>query len=220
VVRGRYTFVMADRVVDALGDAINPWGYVILFALTLLEASAFVGLFVPGETALLLAGFLAYQDKLRLPLVIVLVIVGGVLGDSAGYEIGRHLGDRVRGTWLGRKVGKRRWDRARDYVREKGGKAVLLGRFIGILRALVPAIAGDSRMPYPTFLAWNVAGALLWAPSVVVAGYIAGTSWRRIERWLGRASLILLAVVVVAFVAWHYVKKRREQRAEAQKSAV
>src|SRR6267378_6104757 len=111
---------MAARVSDLLGQAVNPWGYLLLFALTALEASAFVGLFVPGETALLLGGFFAYQGKLNLFLVIVVTVIGGILGDSAGYEIGRHLGDRIRRTSLGRKIGEDRWDRARTYVRKKG----------------------------------------------------------------------------------------------------
>jgi membrane protein DedA with SNARE-associated domain len=204
---------MAESVSSLLGDAVNPWGYVLLFALTALEASAFVGLFVPGETALLLGGFLAYQGKLNLGLVIAVTVVGGIIGDSAGYEIGRHLGERARRTWVGRKIGHERWERARMYVREKGGKAVLLGRFVGILRALVPAVAGDSRMPYSTFLLWNVIGALVWGPSVVVAGYLAGRSWRAIETYLSRGSLALLVLLILIAVALHFVRKRREAKA-------
>src|SRR5437870_3766497 len=205
---------MADRVTGLLGDAVNPWGYVLLFALTALEASAFVGLFVPGETALLLGGFLSYQGKLNLFLVIVVTVIGGILGDSAGYEIGRHLGDRMKRTWLGRKIGEDRWDRARTYVRKKGAKAVLLGRFVGILRALVPAVAGDSRMPYPKFLLWNVIGALVWGPSVVVAGYLAGRSWRALETYLSRGGFTLFALTVLGFVTVHLVRKRRSEKAE------
>jgi len=205
---------MADRVTGLLGDAVNPWGYVLLFALTALEASAFVGLFVPGETALLLGGFLSYQGKLNLFLVIVVAVIGGILGDSAGYEIGRHLGDRMKRTWLGRKIGEDRWDRARTYVRKKGAKAVLLGRFVGILRALVPAVAGDSRMPYPKFLLWNVIGALVWGPSVVVAGYLAGRSWRALETYLSRGGFTLFALTVLGFVIVHLVRKRRSEKAE------
>ncbi len=205
---------MADRVTGLLGDAVNPWGYVLLFVLTALEASAFVGLFVPGETALLLGGFLSYQGKLNLFLVIVVTVIGGILGDSAGYEIGRHLGDRMRRTWLGRKIGEDRWDRARTYVRKKGAKAVLLGRFVGILRALVPAVAGDSRMPYPKFLLWNVIGALVWGPSVVVAGYLAGRSWRALETYLSRGGFTLFALTVLGFVIVHLVRKRRSEKAE------
>jgi membrane-associated protein len=205
---------MAEAVSQALGEAVNPWGYVLLFALTALEASAFIGLFVPGETALLLGGFLAYQGKLHLALVIVVTVVGGILGDSAGYEIGRHLGDRMKRTWFGRKIGEERWERARKYVREKGGRAILLGRFVGILRALVPAVAGDSRMPYSTFLLWNVIGALIWGPSVVVGGYLAGRSWRVIETYLSRGGLILFALLIVILVAMHFVRKRRDEKTE------
>jgi membrane protein DedA with SNARE-associated domain len=205
---------MADRVTGLLGDAVNPWGYVLLFVLTALEASAFVGLFVPGETALLLGGFLSYQGKLNLFLVIVVTVIGGILGDSAGYEIGRHLGDRIRRTSLGRKIGEDRWDRARTYVRKKGAKAVLLGRFVGILRALVPAVAGDSRMPYPKFLLWNVIGALVWGPSVVVAGYLAGRSWRALETYLSRGGFTLFTLTVLGFVILHLVRKRRSEKAE------
>jgi len=205
---------MADRVTGLLGDAVNPWGYVLLFVLTALEASAFVGLFVPGETALLLGGFLSYQGKLNLFLVIVVTVIGGVLGDSAGYEIGRHLGGRMRRTWFGRKIGEQRWERAHKYVREKGARAVLLGRFVGILRALVPAVAGDSRMPYSKFLLWNVIGAIVWGPSVVVAGYLAGRSWRVIESYLSRGSFALFALIVLGFVIAHLLRKRRTQKAD------
>lgn len=205
---------MAARVSELLGEAVNPWGYLLLFALTALEASAFVGLFVPGETALLLGGFFAYQGKLNLFLVMLVTVIGGVLGDSAGYEIGRHLGDRMRRTWFGRKIGEERWDRARKYVRDKGAKAVLLGRFVGILRALVPAVAGDSRMPYSKFLLWNVIGALIWSPSVVVAGFVAGRSWRAIETYISRGGLVLFALIVLGFTAAHFVRKRRTEKAD------
>jgi membrane protein DedA with SNARE-associated domain len=204
---------MAETISQALGDAVNPWGYVILFALTALEASAFVGLFVPGETALLLGGFLAYQGKLHLAVVIVVTVFGGILGDSAGYEIGRHLGERIRRTRFGRKIGEERWERARAYVRQKGGRAVLLGRFVGILRALVPAVAGDSRMPYSTFLLWNLIGALVWGPSVVVAGYLAGRSWRALETYLSRGGLALFILIILIVAVVHLVRKAREQRA-------
>lgn len=205
---------MATRVSELLGEAVNPWGYILLFALTALEASAFIGLFVPGETALLLGGFLAYQGKLNLYLVIVVTVVGGVLGDSAGYEIGRHLGERMKRTWFGRKIGELRWERARQYVRDKGARAVLLGRFVGILRALVPAVAGDSRMPYSKFLLWNVVGAVIWGPSVVVAGYLAGRSWHVIETYLSRGGLALFVLIVLGFVAAHFLHKRRTEKAD------
>src|SRR5439155_24101418 len=116
-------------------------------------------------------------------------------------------GQRIYDSRLGRVVGRERWTRARRFLRRRGATAVFFGRFIGVLRALVPAIAGDSRMPYPRFLLWNVAGALVWAPAAVLAGYLAGPSYRALERWLGRGSLVLAAVVALGLFVWH-VRRR------------
>src|SRR4051812_49368078 len=121
---------MIETAVQALGDAVDPWGYVLLFTLCLLEASAFVGLFIPGETALLIAGVLAQEGRMSLALCIVVAVVGAVLGDTLGYEIGRHLGPKLRSSWFGRKVGDSRWDRAHGYVHRRGGLAIFFGRFI------------------------------------------------------------------------------------------
>jgi membrane protein DedA with SNARE-associated domain len=204
--------VVLESVVNGLGDAVNPWGYVLLFVLTMLEASAFIGLFIPGETALLLAGVLAQQGKVSLPICIACAVVGAVVGDSIGYEIGRHLGPRIRSSWAGQKLGEERWARAHAYLRKKGGRAIFLGRFIGVLRALVPAVAGDSRMPYGTFLVWNVLGAAIASPAVILAGYSAGSSYKRVETRLNHASWIVGGCVVVFLVARYIFNRRKEAR--------
>src|SRR3954451_7558432 len=170
-----------ETLVDSLGDQINPWGYLLLFLLCLLEASAFVGLFVPGESALLIAGVMAEQGKLSLGACMVWAVAGAIVGDSIGYEIGRHFGPQLRDTWFGQRVGEQRWERAHDFVRRNGGRSIFFGRFIGVLRALVPAIAGDARMPYGQFFVWNVAGALIAAPAVILLGYLAGSSYHVVE---------------------------------------
>ena len=203
-----------QRVVDALGDRLDPWGYLLIFLLAALEASAFVGLFVPGDAALLFAGFLVYQDRLEIGPVIALAVVGGIIGDSAGYEIGRRLGDRLKHGRLGAKVGEERWEQARSYFRRHGGRAVLLGRFVAVLRALVPAIAGDARMRYRTFLAWNALGAAVWAPALVTAGYLAGSSYRTVEQYLGRATLVVGGIIVAVLLAIYVVRRRRQETAE------
>jgi membrane protein DedA with SNARE-associated domain len=125
---------------------------------------------------------------------------GAVVGDSIGYEIGRHFGGRLRDSRLGRRVGAERWAKADAHLADHGGRAVFLGRFIGFLRALVPALAGASGMPYRKFIAYNALGGLLWAPGLVLAGYAAGSSYSRVERYAGRAGL-MLAVVVLVVVA-------------------
>jgi undecaprenyl-diphosphatase len=192
-----------NAALDNLAGLASPWAYVVVATLAALESSAFVGLFVPGELALLVGGYVTFQGRASLGLMMATAACGAIVGDSVGYEIGRHFGRRLRESRPGRRVGPERWSRAETYLAERGGRAVFFGRFVGILRALVPALAGASRMPYRKFLAWNALGALLWAPGFVLLGYLAGSSYRRVAHYAGQAGLILAVVAVtVAVVLW------------------
>lgn len=188
-------------VLHSLTSLAGPLAYLVVAGLAALETPAFVGLFVPGELALLAGGYIAHQDNARLGVMMAAAAVGAVAGDSIGYEVGRRFGGGLQRSRLGRKVGAERWAKAESYLEAKGGRAILIGRFIGVLRALVPAVAGAARMPYRRFLVWNALGAVIWAPGMVAAGYLAGSSYQRVERYLGRAGLILaIAVGVLAAV--------------------
>jgi len=199
-------------LLEHLAGLASPWGYVVVGLFALLESSAFVGLVVPGEAALLVGGFLVSQGKASLPVMMAAAAVGAVAGDSLGYEIGRHLGPSLRRSRVGRWVGDERWERAETYLRHRGGRAVFFGRFVGVLRAMVPTIAGLSKMPYTVFLPWNAAGGLVWAPGCVVLGYVAGGSYHRVADWAGRAGTVLLVVLllVAAVVAAARAVVRRE----------
>jgi len=202
---------MISGLLDRLAALASPWGYVVVGVLTLLEASAMVGLVVPGEAALLVGGFLASQGKASLWTMMAVAVIGAVIGDSVGYEVGRHLGPTLRRSRLGRWVGEERWERAEAFLSRRGGRAVFFGRFVGVLRAMVPTLAGLSRMPYRSFLPWNIAGALVWGPGFVLLGYIAGGSYHQVAAWAGRASAVLLglvALVVGLVVAARAVVKR------------
>lgn len=193
---------MVTALLEGLGSLAGTSAYLVVAVMAALEASAFVGLFVPGELAMLIGGYIAFQGRAELGLMMLFAALGAVVGDSLGYELGRHLGSSLRRSRLGRRVGEERWARAEHYLGTKGGRAVFLGRFIGVLRALVPALAGASRMPYRRFLFWNALGGIVWAPGVVVLGYLAGGSYRRVEHYAGRAGLVLLLLAaMVAGVA-------------------
>jgi hypothetical protein len=112
-------------------------------------------------------------------------VVGAVLGDTVGYEVGRRYGDRLLARATRRLVRPEAVERARLVIVRRGGPAVLVGRFTAALRALVPGIAGTSRMPYRTFAAWNVAGGVLWGTAFSVLGFLAGRSYRLLERRVG-----------------------------------
>jgi membrane-associated protein len=171
--------------------------YVVIGTLVFAEAALFVGFVLPGETAAILGGVLAAAHRLSLPALLVLVVVTAIVGDTVGYEVGKRAGPRVLASRPLRRHASR-LDGARAFLRRRGGSAVLLARFTAFLRAVMPALAGLSRMPYPRFLAWNAAGALIWGVGVVLVGFFAGDSYRMVEQVLGRSSAVLLAVLVVA----------------------
>jgi membrane protein DedA with SNARE-associated domain len=133
--------------------------------------------------------------------MIAVAIVAAVLGDSVGYEIGRTLGPRLRGSRLGRRIGPGRWEAAEAFLGRHGGKAVLLGRFTAVLRALTPGIAGMTHMPYlRTFLPWNVAGGVLWGAGCVLLGYGFSASLTTIGRYLTWGPLLLIGLAAAGYV--------------------
>jgi len=199
---------------DHLADLSSPWAYVVIGALAALEASAFVGLFVPGELAVLTGGYLVSIGRISLPVMIVVAVLSAIVGDSVGYEVGRHFGSRLQATRAGQRIGNERWERAAGYLRERGGRAVFFGRFVGVLRALVPALAGVSRMPYRRFLFWNALGGLVWGAGMVLLGAAAGSSYRQIAHNAGSAGLLLLALAVtvaVVVVAARWIAQNPER---------
>lgn len=211
-----------STVVDTVLSMSGWLAYVVVGLLAFGEAAAFIGLVLPGETALLLGGVLAATGRVSLPVLLTVAAVAAVAGDSVGYEIGRHAGPALQRSRLGRRVGAERWARAEAYVRRRGGPAIFLGRWVGVLRALVPTLAGMIRMPYGRFLAWNAAGGVTWASTVVLAGYAAGAAWQTAAGYLGRASAVLglmLAAAVLAAVTIRWIARHPEAIRRAASAA-
>lgn len=202
-----------SSVVEGLLSVPAPLAYTVVFLLVFGEAAVFVGFVLPGETAVVLGGALASSGRLSLGLLLVLVVVAAVTGDSVGYEVGRRFGPRLLAAGPVQRYAVR-LDGAQLFLRERGGVAVFLGRFTAFLRAVVPGLAGVSRMPYRRFLAWNAVGGLVWGVGFALLGYLAGDSYARLEKGVGRGSAVLTAVVVlVALAAWH-----RSRRAAAREA--
>jgi membrane protein DedA with SNARE-associated domain len=182
--------------------------YLVIGLLTFAEAALFVGFVLPGETAVILGGALAASHRLSLTTLLVLVVTAALVGDTVGYEVGKHAGPRLLTTRPLRQH-RARIDGARDVLRRRGGVAVLLGRFTAFLRAVTPALAGLSRMPYRTFLLYNAAGALAWGVGATLVGYFAGASYQRVEQAVGRGSAgLLLLLVLVGLAVWHRRRAR------------
>jgi undecaprenyl-diphosphatase len=175
----------------------------LVFLLPALEASAFVGVVIPGEIGVLLGGVLANQGKLPLWAVLAAGIAGAVIGDSIGYAVGERYGERLLTRLPRRLVKPEHVKRTEQTIEQLGGKAVFVGRFTAALRALVPGIAGMSGMTYRTFLPWNLLGGACWAAGFVVLGYLAGSQYQRIEHDANDVGLGLLAAIVLFLVVRH-----------------
>jgi membrane protein DedA with SNARE-associated domain len=203
-----------EQIVTNVGNAVGVWLYVIAGALAFAEAAILVGLVLPGETALLVAGVFCERGVLSLWIMIPVAVLCAVAGDSVGYEFGRKFGPSLRRSRLGHWVGEHRWAAVDGFLHRHGGKAVLLGRLTALFRALIPSMAGMSGMRYRTFLLWNAIGALIWAPACVLLGYAFSSALSTVSSVLTWVPLAVLAVVFVAWLALH-LRRRRRERAEA-----
>jgi membrane-associated protein len=188
-----------------------PWAVLSVVALVVFaEDALFVGFVLPGETAAILGGVAASRSHVSLTAVAAFVVTAAIIGDSVGYEVGRQVGPRILALpFMERRRG--RLDAAQAYLARRGGTAVFLGRWTAFLRAVMPALAGSARMPYPRFLLFNASGGLFWGVAVVLAGFFAGESFTKVEGVMGKvAAIVLAALVVAALVVWRVGKRRRE----------
>jgi membrane-associated protein len=189
--------------------SLHGWvAYVVIAALVFGETAVFVGFVLPGEIAVILGGVLASRGHISLPLLIVIVVAAAIAGPFVGYEVGRRMGERL---FAARALNRVRGasERARVVLSTRGGLAVLLGRFLAIVRAIMPAAAGAAGMRYRTFGVYNVLGGLIWGAGYCLLGYLAGSAYAVVERRVGTGLAIAIGVVVVAAVGvWAFRRHR------------
>lgn len=211
---------VAETIFQTLTEFFARYGYWVVFFGVMLENG---GLPVPGETVLLFAGFLAYHGEIRLGRAIVTAVAGATLGDSLGYCLGRFGGTAFVNKYLRRfRLIARQFDRAEEQFKKHGHWAVFVGRFITGLRVFAGVIAGLFRMPYLRFLFFNFTGAVVWATTISCVGFLFGSSWESLVRFVQqfhRITLVVLAVGLVIGVAIYLVKRRKSGRIETQDSS-
>jgi membrane protein DedA with SNARE-associated domain len=204
---------MLHSVLDAIRSVPMLPAYGIIALLVFGEAAFFVGFVLPGETAVLLGGFLASQGHLNVLTLIVVVVICAILGDTVGYEVGKHLGPRV--LQLGPiQKHEGRLDRAQDMLRHRGGPAIFLGRWTAFFRAVMPGLAGVSQMRYRTFLFWNALGGVAWGVTFSLVGYFAGNSYAKVASTIGKGSAVVVALLVITGLALWHVRRKRNDRVE------
>ncbi len=197
-----------------LAGLSGPAVYAAVAALVFCEDALFFGFVLPGEASVVLGGVLAGQGQVSVCWMALAVVGAAIAGDSVGYEVGRRFGPAILASRpLRRHQG--RVSSARDLIRRRGAVAVFLGRFVAFFRAMMPALAGISRMPYRTFLLFNVLGGLAWGVGFTLLGYFTGTAYVQVEHAVGRAlAVVLAAVVIAALAAWHLRRRRARRRAD------
>lgn len=203
------------KFLDALLPALEHFrmlGYWIVLLVSFLESLAFVGIVVPGAIVVIFAGSLAARGYFDIGDLVWFATIGAVLGDGISFRLGRksHIlfkeGNRIFKT--------SHLDRGKEFFARYGGASIFIGRFNGLIRAVVPFVAGIAGMASARFYLWNVTGAIAWAVSHLLAGYLLGEAWRAVEIWATRFGIvlatILLLVLVVYFLKQFFEKRGRQ----------
>jgi membrane-associated protein len=211
-------FLHLDKHLAELIAAYGVWVYAILFAVIFAETGLVVTPLLPGDSLLFACGALAATGLLDPWLTSVLLVAAAILGDAVNYAAGRYVGPRVftahdRGSFLHRVLNRDHLDRTHAFFEKYGGKAVVLGRFVPIVRTFVPFVAGAGAMTYSKFAFFNVSGALLWVGICFGAGYAFGN----VPVVRDNFSLVAIGIVLVSVlpIAFEMLKRRRVENPEA-----
>ena len=207
-------------LIEDVGTRLGKWTYLLVGTLAFLETGAFIGLVAPGETAVLIGGVVAGQGEISIVTLIGLVWFCAVAGDLTSYTLGRRLGRGFlerHGPRL--KITEERLQTVEGFFHRHGGPTILIGRFIGLVRALAPFIAGASKMELRRFLVYDIVGAGLWSALFCLLGYFFWQSLDTVEKYIGAGAAAFTGLVVVGLAIVFAVRLRRdpEMRARVQR---
>ncbi|MBE2271722.1 MAG: VTT domain-containing protein [Anaerolinea sp.] len=190
-----------------LPELIKAIGYIGVFAIVFAESGLLIGFFLPGDSLLFTAGFLASQEILSLPVLAIGCGLFAILGDSVGYMFGRRVGRRLFEREDSTLFKKKHLQSAEDFYEKHGGKTIIIARFMPVVRTFAPIVAGIGTMEYRKFLTYNIIGGLLWGVGVTLAGYLLGSVIPDVDKYL-LPIIILIVVVSVAPSVWHVLKDK------------
>jgi membrane-associated protein len=188
-------FVHLDQHLSRVISEYGVWTHLILFLIVFCETGLVVTPFLPGDSLLFAAGTFAALGALDVRLVLLMLIVAAIAGDTLNYWVGAYIGPRAfRGDI--RFLRKEYLDRTHAFYEKHGGKTIILARFIPIIRTFAPFVAGVGAMSYPKFILYNVVGAVLWVMLFVLGGYFFGNIPAVRENF----TLVILAIIVLSVV--------------------
>jgi len=176
---------------------IQAVGYLGVFTIVLLESGLLIGFFFPGDSLLFTAGFLASQGFFDIKILIIGCFIAAVVGDSIGYYIGKKLGPKIFNKDDSIFFKKKHLEKAQGFYEKHGGKTIILARFLPIVRAFAPVVAGAGKMDYKRFAIFNLIGGVLWAIGVTLAGYYLGSVIPDVDKYL----LPIVGLIILASLA-------------------
>jgi membrane protein DedA with SNARE-associated domain/membrane-associated phospholipid phosphatase len=216
VFRDQLPSINLDEIIEDLSKSLGAWTYLLVGGLAFLETGAFVGLVAPGEFTVMLGGAVASQGDISLPLIIAITWLSAFAGDSVSFLLGARLG---RGFLVRHgerfRITSDRLEMVEGYFARHGGKTILIGRFIGLVRALAPFIAGSSRLPYRRFAPYSILGTGLWSIALILIGYFAAQSLDKVTEIVGKGLLvfgIVVGIVVALVVAYRFLREAENRR--------
>jgi membrane-associated protein len=194
-------FLHLDTHLTQFVATYGTWVYGLLFLIVFAETGLVVTPFLPGDSLLFAAGALAATGSLDIRLLLVLLMIAAILGDAVNYAVGRAVGPRVfraqdRSTFWQKALNREHLDRTHAFFEKYGGKAVVLGRFVPIVRTFVPFVAGAGAMTYSKFAVYNIAGGIAWVAICALAGYGFGN----VPVVKNNFSLVALGIVAVSVI--------------------
>ncbi len=210
-----------QRLLEDVSNTLGAWTYLLVGAFAFAETGAFVGLIVPGETVMLLGGAVAGQGAVDVYLLIAVAWFAAWLGDTTSFFLGRRLGREFvlrHGPRFG--IGRERFEKVEDYFGRHGGKTIFIGRFVSLVRAFAPFIAGSSGMRYRAFVPYSILGTGLWASAHILIGYFFSRSIDTAAKYAGKGAFLLgtlIVVVVGAVVAVRHLRVEANRRAAVRR---
>ncbi len=204
-----------SSLLNELHKLPGPLIYVVVCSLVFGEAALFIGFVLPAEGAVVVGGAISSQGHVSIVALCIAVVISAILGDSVGYFVGERWGHHLLKLPI---VRHRQFliNSALEGLRRRGPIYVFIGRFTAFLRAVMPGLAGMSKMHYRKFLMANAAGGLVWGVSFTLLGYYAGSALTKVEKYASWAGIALVALLIGGVLTIHVVTKRRERALELE----
>jgi len=199
---------------DGLETLIKTAGLVGLFAIVFAESGLLIGFFLPGDSLLFTAGFLASQGFFNIALLLIVTFFAAVLGDSVGYTFGKKVGKKLFTRDDSLFFKKANLLKAQEFYKKYGVKTIVLARFIPIVRTFAPIVAGAGDMRYKTFVSYNVIGGLLWTAGMTLGGFFLGSIIPDVDKYLLPIILLIIFFSVLPPIV-EIIKERIKKKKEA-----